>query len=682
VSTKITPDALLEEASVRGHAEELGVDPDLAAAVGSQESRFNPKAVSPKGARGTMQVMPTTSSSLVPRYGADPNRQGVGYLKDMLSGYEDVPEARRRHFALAAYNAGPGRVRQARRKAKAAGLDDTDFESIVAFLPEETRNYVPGVLGRISARQAHPTPEQGTAQQVTAEDLLGEAGVTSDSLLADAGASSAPAAQPRSFGDALYDRTIGRVGRAADAATGHLVSDTAAYLGAKSAGDEAGAGEAFSRHGDTKQRLKDMGLGLIELALTGAFPGLAAVQAGVGTAVETATGSETAGNVGELATGLAPAAAGLARGGASLLRGGKSLEKTIGTELGAGTTLQEAGKAMQAPKSGARGAITKTADEAGALYDQAASAGRAAGAKMPGTDRSILKAARQAQRDVKAMATTVPTSARRAVQQVVRLGRGQKSKVLGPTGQPASTARQPVGVDELLEAQSNLRREIGKLPKDHPAKPALLDLDSAIENSITRYSKGTAVESTLDTARRTYRETTIPTRKTASRIANAETPEQAARATVTPKQPTRFERIARVEPEAAEKARSSFWTDAINEAHTDGVFDLAKLSTRIPKDPKALAQMADTPARRTTVKALQLVTRQQKALGKVPWFGPLLRAAAKSERAANVLYRLAKARVGTPGWKLAAKAAQRIATSKTAGLTGRAAIGAAQDEED
>jgi len=142
-------------ASIRDYATELGVDPDFAEAVGGQESGYNDAAVSPKGAQGAMQVMPDTSAELEPKYGPDKKRQGVGYLKDQLDAFPDIEdEDTRRKFALAAYNAGPGRVEKVRSHLRKRGMDDRDFNLVSRFLPQETRDYVPGVLGRVTKGKA------------------------------------------------------------------------------------------------------------------------------------------------------------------------------------------------------------------------------------------------------------------------------------------------------------------------------------------------------------------------------------------------------------------------------------------------------------------------------------------------------------------------------------------------
>lgn len=95
---------------VAGSSEHYRLDPDLMNSVIRAESGFNPRAVSPKGAQGLMQLMPKTASNLGVTNAFDPQANvegGTRYLRELLEKYDfDLIKA------LAAYNAGPQRVQQ------------------------------------------------------------------------------------------------------------------------------------------------------------------------------------------------------------------------------------------------------------------------------------------------------------------------------------------------------------------------------------------------------------------------------------------------------------------------------------------------------------------------------------------------------------------------------------------
>jgi soluble lytic murein transglycosylase-like protein len=86
------------------------IDPDFVASVVKAESGTNPAAVSPKGARGLMQLMPRTAATLGVTDALDAAQNlegGTRYLRQLLDQYNGNVAA-----ALSAYNAGPGAVKR------------------------------------------------------------------------------------------------------------------------------------------------------------------------------------------------------------------------------------------------------------------------------------------------------------------------------------------------------------------------------------------------------------------------------------------------------------------------------------------------------------------------------------------------------------------------------------------
>ncbi|MGB2717178.1 MAG: lytic transglycosylase domain-containing protein [Vicinamibacterales bacterium] len=107
-------------------SEAHGVDPNLVRALIQVESGYRPRARSPKGAKGLMQLMPSTAREYKVRDPYDPRANiaaGVKHLKTLIETYGV-------ELALAAYNAGEGAVRK--------------FNGIPPY--RETRNYVSKIL--------------------------------------------------------------------------------------------------------------------------------------------------------------------------------------------------------------------------------------------------------------------------------------------------------------------------------------------------------------------------------------------------------------------------------------------------------------------------------------------------------------------------------------------------------
>ncbi len=91
--------------------EELELHPALVHSVIEAESNYDADAVSPKGAVGLMQLMPETAKDLAVTDRRDPGQNvcgGASYLKQLLNRYAGSRDGLLR--ALAAYNAGPGKV--------------------------------------------------------------------------------------------------------------------------------------------------------------------------------------------------------------------------------------------------------------------------------------------------------------------------------------------------------------------------------------------------------------------------------------------------------------------------------------------------------------------------------------------------------------------------------------------
>ncbi|HEX6717294.1 MAG TPA: lytic transglycosylase domain-containing protein [Pyrinomonadaceae bacterium] len=150
VSADWTSGSAVIDQLIRTNAERFGIDPYLVFLVIEKESRFHPRAVSPKGALGLMQLMPGTARRLgvrKPFDAAENIRAGTQYMRelmDMFGGKVDL--------VLASYNAGEGAVLKYGR-------------SVPPY--RETRDYVKtigkryGLMGRQPGAQTDvPDPER------------------------------------------------------------------------------------------------------------------------------------------------------------------------------------------------------------------------------------------------------------------------------------------------------------------------------------------------------------------------------------------------------------------------------------------------------------------------------------------------------------------------------------------
>lgn len=142
--------------TIRRYADTYALDPLLVAAVVNVESKFNPQAVSPKGAKGLMQLMEDTArwgaekiglENYDPQQLYDPEinvRIGCWYLARLLHQYEGNLSV-----ALAAYNGGSGNV--------ARWLQDpaisADGKTLDAIPFPETQAYVSKVIKQYSHYQ-------------------------------------------------------------------------------------------------------------------------------------------------------------------------------------------------------------------------------------------------------------------------------------------------------------------------------------------------------------------------------------------------------------------------------------------------------------------------------------------------------------------------------------------------
>ncbi|WP_395764551.1 membrane-bound lytic murein transglycosylase MltF [Stutzerimonas balearica] len=127
------------EKTFRETAREVGIDWRLLAAIGYQESHWQPEATSKTGVRGLMMLTLRTAKAMGVTNRLDPMQSIRGGGKYLLKVRDNLPESiqepDRTWFALAAYNVGAGHLEDARKLAEAEGLNPDKWLDVKQMLP-------------------------------------------------------------------------------------------------------------------------------------------------------------------------------------------------------------------------------------------------------------------------------------------------------------------------------------------------------------------------------------------------------------------------------------------------------------------------------------------------------------------------------------------------------------------
>jgi len=117
---------------------QTGIDWRLLAAIGYQESHWDPSAVSPTGVRGLMMLTTSTANYMGVSDRENPEEAipaGARYFAKLRERLSQIPEPDRTWFALAAYNVGYGHVRDAQRIVRMQGGNPHRWLSVADALP-------------------------------------------------------------------------------------------------------------------------------------------------------------------------------------------------------------------------------------------------------------------------------------------------------------------------------------------------------------------------------------------------------------------------------------------------------------------------------------------------------------------------------------------------------------------
>ena len=181
---------------IEHHAKAEGFDWRLIAALIFEESRFQPASRSDRGAYGLMQVRPIAAQAVgAERFEApwDNVQTGVRYLRQLDGLFREARGRDRLRLVLAAYNVGPGHVRDAQLLARRFGYDPNRWEGNIAlmlplledptlceFLPngyakgQQALRYVQRILDRFQRyKEQVPTADAGTMSPAIAASANG-----------------------------------------------------------------------------------------------------------------------------------------------------------------------------------------------------------------------------------------------------------------------------------------------------------------------------------------------------------------------------------------------------------------------------------------------------------------------------------------------------------------------------
>lgn len=165
---------------VRDAGKKHAIDPALGMAVAANESAFDPNAVSSDGyySKGLFQLLDSTGKDMKARldvkqrynpFNPDMNVDlGLGYLRylhDIFSSETELPNRMKttpaanssslEKLAVAAFNAGEGRVASAQARASKAGKNPGEYDDVRPYLPDLTQKYVEKVMASRAGFEGH-----------------------------------------------------------------------------------------------------------------------------------------------------------------------------------------------------------------------------------------------------------------------------------------------------------------------------------------------------------------------------------------------------------------------------------------------------------------------------------------------------------------------------------------------